>query len=140
MTIRRRAVGAVAGSMLLAAALMAPRFAVAARWGAMTPITREFLDRAVAGDSAGMAAVSIGDAPIGWGRRVLVTQPEVLAAAARTAVPVAGGYIGDGVAVVDFDVDAEVCPGIAGAAHQIQVQFRMVGPHWRVARVSFVPC
>lgn len=135
-----RALGVLALLVLLLGALAAPRVAVSLQWRELTPIARAWFAAGAQGDSARLARLSVGDAPVEWARTVAATQDGLLQDAARSARPAGGGRLGRDIVVLEFEVDAEVCPGIPGAAHLLQMQFLRAGERWLVSRVGIVPC
>lgn len=135
-----RALGVLALLVLLLGALAAPRVAVTLQWRDLTPVARAWFDAGARGDSAALAELSVGEAPVEWARTTAATQDGLLANAARSARPAGGGRLGRDIVVLEFEVDAEVCPGIPGAAHLLQMQFLRAGERWLVSRVGIVPC
>ena len=135
-----RALGVLALLVLLLGALAAPRVAVELQWAEFTPVARAYFDAGARGDSGALARATTSFWAVDWAETTRATQPGLLADAARSATPAGGGRLGRDVVVLEFEVDAEVCPGILGAAHLLQLHFHREGGRWLVARAGIVPC
>lgn len=100
------------------------------RFAEFTPMTRAFLERAVARDSVGLAALAADPEPVEIILRYRDTQPGILQQSLRGLRSAGGARTGDSVWVW-YASEADWCAGFAGQTN-LQVQFVRVRGAWRV--------
>jgi hypothetical protein len=101
------------------------------RLAPFTPLAEAFLDLAVAGDSAGLAALATDPEPV---QRILTIQrraPEQLALMRHT-LHLRAGLLEPDKALVRYGTDALICPSYLEHRGDFQVQFSRVAGKWRI--------
>jgi hypothetical protein len=129
-------------AMLLATAAATRTVLHAKRLRQLAPFTartRSYFERALAGDTVGIARMSTDSAAAVYAVRLARARPAELRLALRTLRPRSGGWLGVDTLVVFYASDVDWCAGVAGAT-ELQVQFVRAGAGWKVYHAGPGPC
>ena len=135
-----RTVGIAAVSLLLlaAASVGGARAWMRHRAAPLEPLAREYLDRALQGDSAGVAALSLDSAAAHHILAAARLSPAELALT-RRSMRLRSAQVSDSTAMVVYATAAKVCSPFGGP-DVFQFQWVRSGGGWRVQYASVPPC
>ena len=137
--LRRVRIAVAVGLVVLVCLAWGAREWRVRRLARFTPLAVTYLDRAAAGDSVGLRALSTDPEPV---QRILTMRrlaPEQLALV-RRSLRIQGGVVEGNEALVLYHTDATICPSYVGERGNFQFQFTRVGGAWRINLAAPPPC